>query len=270
MLVKRVFLKDLGVFDNIDNLFSSRVEWISKTKSRTLQRMQLVLGGLAAFEAAYFAIKASVSADIPWLLLVLTYSLTKLVTTWLDSDSPFWESAIVSQGFGFGQMTALILLAIPLLTFLQGAFIESQDQHENTPGHSKPPIAAASYMEGSNSNYGSNDLLKNRIFRISVYALSLWSIVAFVFVAVITGLPWYITGVSTYDFRWTLRGILPFVSAFFWGIALEVSHVGQIIYQALLALIVRAVSAICRKHRTHRLVFDELLPVRYNAHRSLA
>jgi hypothetical protein len=244
MLVKRVFLKDLGVFDNFDNLFSSRVKWISKIKSCTLQRMHPVLRGLAAFEAAYFAIKASVSADIPWLLLVLTYSLTKLVTTWLGSDSPFWESATESQGFGFGQTTALFLLAIPLLTFLQESFVESQDQHENTSGHSQLPIAPASCIEGSNSHYNSNNLLKNRIFKISVYALSLWNTVVFVFAAVIIGLPPYINGAWTYDFRWTLSGILFFVSLFFWGTALELSHVVQILCQALLALKVRAVHTV--------------------------
>ena len=59
---------------------------------------------------------ASVFADIPWLFFVLAYCTTKLVTTWLASNSPFWGTAVSEDGFGFGQMTALMLLLLPILT----------------------------------------------------------------------------------------------------------------------------------------------------------
>jgi hypothetical protein len=106
----------LGIFNDFARLYDKRQVWISRIESHIPQRIKPVLEYLVAFEAAYFAMTASVLDDIPWLLLVLTYCITKSITTWLATGSPFWESGMSNQGFGLGQITALILLLIPILT----------------------------------------------------------------------------------------------------------------------------------------------------------
>jgi hypothetical protein len=108
--------KKLGVFNNFTKLYHKRQDWISKIQSHLPQGIRTVLEDLVAFEAAYFAMTASVFDDIPWLLLVLTYCITKLFTTWLATGSPFWGSGMNDQEFGFGQIPSLILLLIPILT----------------------------------------------------------------------------------------------------------------------------------------------------------
>lgn len=118
LLVRELLGKDPGKFNNFRRLYESRDKHINRLKFPYSQRCRQWLRGLAAFEAAYFAMTASVFADIPWLLFVLTYCTTKLVTTWLASNSPFWDTAVSEDGFGFGQMTALMLLLLPMLTAL--------------------------------------------------------------------------------------------------------------------------------------------------------
>lgn len=116
LLVRGLLGSDLGKFNNFRRLYESRDDYISHLKFPYSKRCQPWLRGVAAFEAAYFAMAASVFADIPWLFFVLAYCITKLVTTWLASDSPFWDTAVSEEGFGFGQMTALMLLLLPMLT----------------------------------------------------------------------------------------------------------------------------------------------------------
>jgi hypothetical protein len=116
LLVRELLGEDPGKFNNFRRLYKSRDDYISNLKFHYSKRCQPWLRGVAAFEAAYFAVTASVFADIPWLLFVLAYCTTKLVTTWLASGSPFWDTAVSEEGFGFGQMTALMLLLLPMLT----------------------------------------------------------------------------------------------------------------------------------------------------------
>jgi hypothetical protein len=85
--------EQLGVFNDFARLYDKRQAWIiSRIQSRLPQLIKPVLEDIVAFEAAYFAITASVLDDVPWLLLVLTYCITKLITTWLAIGSPVWES----------------------------------------------------------------------------------------------------------------------------------------------------------------------------------
>lgn len=94
-----------GSFDQFDSLYDLRL------KIRLVEKR---LKPLATLEAAYLAIKASVSADIPWLLFGLIYCLTQIYTVWLDEESPFMNYS-ESKALGFGQVTALILLLQPFL-----------------------------------------------------------------------------------------------------------------------------------------------------------
>lgn len=148
--VLRLFRRKSANFDDFRNLHESRLEWISTVIPRPLQGL---CHHLADIEAAYLAIKTSVSADIPWLFFVLIYCIAQLKTVWLDSDSPFWDHATESASLGFGQLTALILLAVPLLAGVD-AFLSAkpttrevarstaereQDDIEAGPGNEHPP-----------------------------------------------------------------------------------------------------------------------------------
>lgn len=115
-VVRELLQAELANFSNFRQLYKSRVDGISDLKLPCSKRCQPWLRGMAAFEAAYFATTASVFADIPWILFVLAYCTTKLITTWLAPGSPFWDTGTSEDGFGFGQMTALMLLLLPILT----------------------------------------------------------------------------------------------------------------------------------------------------------
>jgi hypothetical protein len=174
-----------------------------------------VLEDIVAFEAAYFAITASVLDDIPWLLLVLTYCITKLITTWLATGSLFWESGMSNQGFGLGQITALILLVIPILTLCDT--IAEQFGKDN---ESKKDDKQTAHWKGESvrREVEVQEFSNNRAFRVSIIILSLLRFVSFILVAVITAVPWYI-------FAWNLGATVPFATLFVWAILLEVCHV---------------------------------------------
>jgi hypothetical protein len=97
--------EELGSFDQFGSLYDLRL------KIRLVEKR---LKPLATLEAAYLAIKASVSADIPWLLCALIYCLIQIHIVWLDAESPFLNYS-ESKALGFGQVTALILLLQPFL-----------------------------------------------------------------------------------------------------------------------------------------------------------
>ena len=205
----------LGVFNDFARLYDQRQDWISRTQSHLPQGIRPVLEDVVAFEAAYFAMTASVLDDIPWLLLVLTYCITKLITTWLATSSPFWESGMSNQGFGLGQITALILLVIPILTLCDT--IAEQFGKDN---ESKKDDKQTAHWKGESvrREVEVQEFSNNRAFRVSIIILSLLSFISFILVAVITAVPWYI-------FAWNLGATVPFATLFVWAILFEVCHV---------------------------------------------
>jgi hypothetical protein len=221
----------LGVFNDFETLYDKRQVWISRIQSHLPQRIKPVLEDIVAFEAAYFAITASVLDDIPWLLLVLTYCITKLITTWLATGSPFWESGMSNQGFGLGQITALILLLIPILTLcntiaeqfgkdiaiyrhcLWSWFHRASRQQASRENLEMGPISAKRNRAETAQKFS-----KIQAFRVSSIILSLLSFISFILVAVITAVPWY-------TFAWNLGATVPFATLFVWAILFEVCHV---------------------------------------------
>lgn len=74
---------------------------------------------LVLVEAAYFGIKSSVAADIPWLLFLLVFSLVQIPVVWMSGSSPYWDDSGGQSAVGFGQMMAYFLLALPLITLVE-------------------------------------------------------------------------------------------------------------------------------------------------------
>lgn len=101
---------DLASFDAPDRRLKMWEALIDKTLSRHLERIYRII---EPADLAYFALKSSVSADMPWLLFVLVYSAGQIHFNWLDKDSPFWTYRLSTSGFGFGQTLALVLLLLP-------------------------------------------------------------------------------------------------------------------------------------------------------------
>jgi hypothetical protein len=100
-----------GPSDYFRGLHGSRLPAETNFVNRNIQR---AFRCLAQFESAYFKLKRSVFSDIPWLLLILTFSIIQIFSIWLAPDSAF-RLHDGPQTVGFGQLTALILLAVPLL-----------------------------------------------------------------------------------------------------------------------------------------------------------
>lgn len=253
-LVCRLLCEEPANFNNFRLLYESRNKYISEYGRHFASSWKSWLRILSAIEAAYFAITASVFADIPWTLFILTYCIVKLVSTWLAPGSPFWDIGMDQGGFGFGQMTALILLLLPILTACDAigdvlrkkkrllfalhsrinanhisTEIETannvtsarpQGPEASTPNHSS--LTFDTFRPNTPFNIEDEFAKHNRAFRLSIYALAAWSISVFIFVAVITAVPWY-------NFAFQLASILPFASWFIWSALLEFGHILLII-----------------------------------------
>lgn len=83
------------------------------------------------------------------------------------------------------------------------------------------------------------DLGNNVVFRVSVYILACWSIVIFIFCAVITAVPWY-------DVSLNLGGTLPYATWFLWSSFLEAGHI-FIIFWRLATRLLRTGYQYCRR-----------------------
>jgi hypothetical protein len=111
-LICRALGEEYASFDNPTRRLEALRPIISRMRNDRLRR---ICERLLPLDLAYFALKASVSADMPWLMFVAVYSLFQVFEVWVDGDSPFWTWRLQTSGFGFGQTTALILLLLPLL-----------------------------------------------------------------------------------------------------------------------------------------------------------
>lgn len=108
--------EDPGPFNDFRQIYAWRCKQASRIKNRELHNLAQ---RLFEFESAYFAVKASQFGDMPWLSFILVYSMIQTYSVWLDKSSPFWKYNNVPQVFGFGQVTALVLLLLPVLARLE-------------------------------------------------------------------------------------------------------------------------------------------------------
>jgi hypothetical protein len=136
-----------------------------------------------------------------------------------------------NQGFGLGQITALILLLIPILTLcdtiaeqfgkdiaiywhcLWSWFHRASGQQASRENLEMGPISAQRNRAETAQKFS-----KIQAFRVSIIILSLLSFISFILVAVITAVPWYTSA-------WNLGATVPFATLFVWAFLFEACHV---------------------------------------------
>jgi hypothetical protein len=189
------------------DIYESRRKWISDIKPRFLQ---IPCKYLARMEAAYLAIKTSVSADIPWLFFVLIYCLAQLKTVWLDNDAPFWDPSIQSVRLGVGQIMALILLTGLLLNGVS-SFIDAWPTEMTIrliADSGSDDIEAACVWQGP------GQILEKGWFRNYLIVLSGWNMAVLIYAGIISGGPWDVDGLN-------ISVVCLISSLFIWEFSLE-------------------------------------------------
>lgn len=111
--IYRAIVKPPASFDDFQSHYSSRLTWM---RSRCLES-NTICKTLVTIETAYIGLNMSVFSDIPWLLLVLVFSVQATLAYWISAGLLVGSQTTL----GFGQLTALILLIVPILNALDVA-----------------------------------------------------------------------------------------------------------------------------------------------------
>jgi len=179
----------------------------------------------AQMEAAYLAIKASVSADIPWLFFVFIYCLAQLKSVWLDNDSPFWDPANESVRLGVGQIMALILLTGLLLVGVDSFMGAKPTQVGAAPDDVEKrydDTEAACIQRDLDADLDA--ILDELSFRRFLLIFSAWNMVVLFYAGINSGGPWDVDGLN-------ISVVCLIASLLVWGEALELYNLVAIVLQ---------------------------------------
>jgi hypothetical protein len=199
-------------------IYVSRRGWILKKKHWSQMFLYF-----AQMEAAYLAIKASVSADIPWLFFVFIYCLAQLKSVWLDKDSPFWDPRNQSVRLGVGQIMALILLTGLLLVGVDSFIGAKPTRVEAAPddaGKKYDDTEAACIQRGLDADLDA--ILDELSFRRFLLIFSAWNMVVLFYAGINSGGPWDVNGLN-------ISVVCLIASLLVWGKTLELYNLVAIV-----------------------------------------
>ena len=199
------------------HIYKSRRIWIDTLKLHPkLRSLKIVLRHFAQMEAAYLAIKTSLSADMPWLFFVLIYCLAQLKTVWLDNASPFWDPAFQSGRLGIGQIMALMLLTVLLLNAVD-AFMGA-----NSMEFKAAPIILGSHSDDIEAAQDLGVILDEVWFRRFLFVISAWNMAVLIYAGIISGGPWNVDGLN-------ISVVCLIASLFVWEVVLELWNLIRIV-----------------------------------------
>jgi hypothetical protein len=235
---------ELGTFDDYGKLFDSWDGWINEkfggVGAGKNRRLRYCAECVRDVEVAYFAVKSSVFADIPWVVFVLVFSLLETLGVLLMSDSPARQMGIFTDIRSFGQIIPMLLTLLPVFVAVEAISappgaelvrggITSEPAQQLNPVESiggLEPLPSQHTSQSTTATATTQELtgrdraIGTRGVRIMIFCLSLFYFVAMSYVAVISSSNWF-------EEYWALSAHLLVPAWFAWGTLRELWDVGK-------------------------------------------
>jgi hypothetical protein len=244
---------ELGAFDNYGRLFDNWDGWINEKfggVGEGKNRWPRYCAECARdVEVAYFAVKSSVFADIPWLVFVLVFSVFQTLNVLLTSDSPVQQMDIFTGVRSFGQIIPMLLALLPVFVAIEAILappgaelvrggITSEPAQQPEPvesagGDREPLLSQHTFQQTTTTTAireltGRSRAIGTRGVRIMIFCLSFFYLVAMAYAAVIAGSTWF-------EEYWALSAHLLLPAWLAWGTLRESWDIGKRCLGALIA-----------------------------------